>query len=277
MTCRYVKDAQLMNVNSGTQIRQLLFPDACAEPVKKFKAENPDYDPAQKRAARRWIDLELHGIWGRNQPGRLQVDVKTATGAAAVSGAVLLSLVGKPGAAAKALADLDAAEAEAAAAAGNGAGSPDPNSTSSSQAAASPHAAATAAAGNDSFLDDDLSPHDLHDGDSASASGSAAAADEEEVRVVPGGHLSEQQLAALQAEAASMRLGKMYAAMGGGREGLEACLALEKLIEVRGTCLTITPIAVVLLFCYDVWFSPSHKGPWDTLLFTLLLHDTGAP
>jgi hypothetical protein len=234
-----------MNVNSGTQIRQLLFPDACAEPVKKFKAENPDYDPMQRRAARRWIDLELHGIWGRNQPGRLEADVKTATGAAAVSGAVLLSLVGKPGAAAKALAELDAAEAEAAAAAGNGSESEPSSSTSGSQAAA-----ATAA---ESFLDEDLSPHDLHDGDSASAAALAAAdggvSDEEEVRVVPGGHLSEQQLAELQAEAASKKLGKMYVAMGGGRGGLEACLALEKLIEVRGLVLNVELAALPIMRC----------------------------
>jgi len=46
--CRYVPGAKHMNVNSGVQIRQLLFPDSCDGPVKSFKTLNPDYDPTLK-------------------------------------------------------------------------------------------------------------------------------------------------------------------------------------------------------------------------------------
>lgn len=228
---RYVKGAELMNVNSQVQIRQLLFPGECAEPVKTFKASNPEYDPNARPRMRRWIDFELHGIWGKGEPGRLTAEVKTSKGTAAVSGAVLWSLVGKPGAAAKALvgapgaaakalAELDAKEAAAAAAADG--------SVSSSEAGLQLQQQQQEAA---SVLDDALSPHDLQE--DSEAAGAAGAVDEDVLRVVPGGDLTEDQLEALQQEAAANKWGKMYAAMGGGREGLEACVALEKLIEVR--------------------------------------------
>jgi hypothetical protein len=211
-----------MNVNSQTQIRQLLFPGECSEPVKSFKTENPDYDPNARPRIRRWIDYELHGIWGKEQPGRLQADVKTAKGTAAVSTAVLWSLVGKPGAAAKALAELNEAETAA------GASSSSDGSTHQQQQEQPV-----------SIFDDELSPHDLQDESdattaAAAAGGEGGAGEEEEevIRIVPGGDLSARQLEALQQEAAAKKLGKMYAAMGGGREGLEACVALEKLIEV---------------------------------------------
>lgn len=222
-----------MNVNSQVQIRQLLFPDQCAEPVKAFKAENPQYDPDVRPRFRRWIDYEIHGIWGAGQPGRLQPEVQTKKGLAAVSTAVLWSLVGKPGAAAKALAELDAAEAAAA--------GPDNSSTDSAQYPST--AAAAADASVLSMIDEDPSPHEV-DGDedvdtaagataAAAAAGAAGEGDAElAVRTVPGGDLTEARLAELEAEAAAKKLGKMYAAMGGGREGLEACMALEKLIEV---------------------------------------------
>lgn len=217
----------MMNVNSQTQIRQMLFPGECSEPVKSFKTENPQYDPNARPRPRRWIDYELHGIWGKEQPGRLQADVKTAKGTAAVSTAVLWSLVGKPGAAAKALAELNEAEAAASAA--------DAGSSSSGDATHQQQEQPV------SIFDDELSPHDLQDeSDSTTAAAiaggdrdSAGGEDEAEViRIVPGGDLSARQLEALQQEAAAKKLGKMYAAMGGGREGLEACVALEKLIEV---------------------------------------------
>jgi hypothetical protein len=237
-----------MNVNSQTQIRQLLFPDQCPEPTKKFKAENPEYDPDSnaRPKPRRWVDFELHGIWGAGQPGRLQPEVTTKKGSAAVSTAVLWSLVGKPGAAAKALAELDAAEAAAAAAAGGG-----EQQSAAADAAAAAAGSAGGGGGVMSMVHEDGSPDELHLGDSDTGAAAAAAGTAGEgldgdgdlqeegeeggaVRIVPGGQLSEAQLAALQAEAAEKKLGKMYAAMGGGREGLEACKALEKLIEVRG-------------------------------------------
>jgi hypothetical protein len=225
-----------MNVNSQVQIRQLLFPGQCAEPVKAFKAENPEYDPDLRPRPRRWIDYEIHGIWGAGQPGRLQPEVQTKKGLAAVSTAVLWSLVGKPGAAAKALAELDAAEAAAA--------GPD-NSSSSTDSTQRTSTAAAADASVLSMIDEDPSPHEV-DGDedvddaaaaraAAAAAGAAREGDAElAVRAVPGGDLTPERLAELESEAAAKKLGKMYAAMGGGREGLEACMALEKLIEVGG-------------------------------------------
>ena len=40
--------------------------------------------------------------------------------------------------------------------------------------------------------------------------------------------------AGLEAEAKAKGFGKLYAALGGGREGLEACVAMEALCEVGG-------------------------------------------
>jgi hypothetical protein len=211
-----------MNVNSQVQIRQLLFPTYCEKPAKSFKASNPDYDPNAQPRKPRWIDFEIHGLWGNGQPGRLAVDTMTAKGSPAASSAVLWSLVGKPGAARNALKALDEKEA---AECGEGAAA----------------AAADAHSGLDIHADaDDADLHEIDDdeiGSSAAAgAGSSAAAAVPEVQLVPGGDLSDEQLAALQAEAASMKLGKMYAAMGGGRAGIDACLALEQLIEVRMEC-----------------------------------------
>jgi hypothetical protein len=212
-----------MNVNSQVQIRQLLFPTYCENPSKTFKALNPEYDPSARPRKPRWIDFEIHGLWGNGQPGRLAVDTTTAKGLPAASSAVLWSLVGKPGAARAALKALDEKEA---AERGDDAGLAS--------------AAAAAAAAHVSIHDDvDDAEHDLlagDDGDLEAGSSAAAAAngagDVPEVQLVPGGDLSDEQLEVLQAEAKSMKLGKMYAAMGGGRAGIEACLALEQLIEV---------------------------------------------
>ena len=47
-------------------------------------------------------------------------------------------------------------------------------------------------------------------------------------------------LAGLEAEARAKGFGRLYAALGGGREGLEACVAMEALCEVGGM---IAPLA----------------------------------
>jgi hypothetical protein len=66
----------------------------------------------------------------------------------------------------------------------------------------------------------------------------------------------------LQAEAGSKGWGKMYAAMGGGRDGLWACAAIEKLCEVRGgaigalrraICAAPNLPACLALPCQTVW------------------------
>jgi len=131
--------------------------------------------------------------------------VTTDKGAPAVSTAVLRSLAGKPGAALKALRELDATLA---------AQLPD-------------HEIPL----DDLDEDGDLGSEILDDqgveegkkgGRRSRASSSSAAAAEQ-------AHSKEE----LQAEATSKGWGKMYAAMGGGREGLWACAAIEKLCEVR--------------------------------------------
>lgn len=147
---QYVPAAEHININSGLQIRQLLFPDAdaaaakgastsgsksgngssggeaegeeagsaAANGVRMFKALNPAYDAwtpgSGGKRPRRHLDVELHGLWGAGHPGRIPVEVKTAKGFAAVSLAVLRSLAGKPGAAKKALAKLRGEAEEAA-------------------------------------------------------------------------------------------------------------------------------------------------------------------
>ena len=60
-----------------------------------------------KKAAKKNVDITLFGLWGRNQPSRLKPEVFTPIGWPAVSTPVLRSLAGKPGAARKALAELD--------------------------------------------------------------------------------------------------------------------------------------------------------------------------
>lgn len=59
------------------QIRQLLFPDAEAGGVRVFKADNPDYEAGIREGWKpkptRFIDMELHGVWGRGVRGKLQV------------------------------------------------------------------------------------------------------------------------------------------------------------------------------------------------------------
>jgi hypothetical protein len=224
ISCRYVPGAAYMNVNSQVQIRQLLFPTYCEKPAKSFKASNPDYDPDARPRKPRWIDFEIHGLWGNGQPGRLAVDTTTAKGLPAASSAVLWSLVGKPGAARNALKALDEKEA---AERGDGAAA----DSSSSDSGSNLEAALVSI--HDEGDDADLHEIDDDEISSSAAAGGSAAAAAPEVQLVPGGDLSDEQLAALQAEAASMKLGKMYAAMGGGRAGIEACLALEQLIEVR--------------------------------------------
>ncbi|KAI8477360.1 MAG: hypothetical protein J3K34DRAFT_591 [Monoraphidium minutum] len=71
-----VPAAALMNIGSGLQIRQLLFPDAEAGGVRVFRADNPDYErgiaEGWKPKPTRYIDMRLHGVWGEGAPGRLQ-------------------------------------------------------------------------------------------------------------------------------------------------------------------------------------------------------------
>jgi hypothetical protein len=62
-----VPAAQQMNVGSGLQIRQLLFPDASEGGVRCFRAPNPRYEEqvarGDKPRPRKYLELELHGMW----------------------------------------------------------------------------------------------------------------------------------------------------------------------------------------------------------------------
>lgn len=62
-----------------------------------------------KKKPKKNIDITLWGVWGRNRISPLTPEVFTSTGLPAVSTPVLRALAGKPGAAKKALAELDSA------------------------------------------------------------------------------------------------------------------------------------------------------------------------
>lgn len=51
-----------------------------------FRAENPDYaagiEAGVKPRPSRWLDMELHGVWGKGVPGALQVGGRRGAGAA---------------------------------------------------------------------------------------------------------------------------------------------------------------------------------------------------
>jgi hypothetical protein len=159
------------------------------------------------------------------------VEVTTEKGSPAVSTAVLRSLAGKPGAAFKALQELDGTAAAAAAASRD----------------LIPIVDTFDDEGADEFggFGDNAAAAADGDGGGGAAkqrrtsrrSQTAAAGEGQQQQ----GQQQQQQWQAedgrsqeeLSAEAASKGWGKMYAAMGGGREGLWACAAIEKLCEVR--------------------------------------------
>ena len=188
-------------------------------------------EPEKIDMPRRFFDLELYGLWGRGVPGRLTPEAKTAKGTPAVSGAVLKTLSGKPGAAAKALAALR--EAEGAGAGGDGAG-------------AAPAAAGGVGSGDGvsatQLLEDeeDETLQELREGADGGLAGGGGGGggkqgkkgSEVQLRVAPWDGVTEDRVKELEEEAKKKGFGKMYAAMGGGVQGLEACVAMEKLMEV---------------------------------------------
>ena len=62
-----------------------------------------------KKRAKKNMDIELHGVWGRSTPTPLLPEVFTPAGWPACSTPVLRTLAGKPGAAKRALAELEGA------------------------------------------------------------------------------------------------------------------------------------------------------------------------
>ena len=233
-----VPAARHMNISSGLQIRQLLFPDAEAGGVRAFKADNPDYDRLIAEGAKpkplRFIDMELHGVWGRGAPGRLSVEVTTDKGAPAVSTAVLRALAGKPGAALKALKEMDDTIAVP---------SLEPIFDLDFDDFGDDGAGVDGGGGAEGGFagGDDLGG--LDGGAAGDSAGGPQRRRSRRSRAASGGADSQQQQQQqqpepprsqeeLEAEAAARGYGRMYAAMGGGREGLWACAALEKLCEV---------------------------------------------
>ncbi|KAK9818799.1 hypothetical protein WJX74_001704 [Apatococcus lobatus] len=190
-----VPAAKHMNVTSTAQIQQLLFAGVCNAKgntklahVRAFKADNLDGIIEEgKKAAKKHIEFELHGVWGPEKDSPLQPEQVTPTGWPAVSVPVLRSLAGKAGAARKALAEL-------------------PDSSISSM--------------------DDLGSLDLD----------VDVNDPIEVVPPPAAavklKISSKQVEALEAEAEQKGFGKLYAAFGGGKEGLEACAAVDALCNV---------------------------------------------
>ncbi|MEW5315964.1 MAG: hypothetical protein WDW38_007358 [Sanguina aurantia] len=264
-----VKGAKHMNPSSGSQIRALLFPEhqgvstkaereakkaGLAVPAPKtqsrvFKITNDDFvnqqreylelskeEKAKRKRPVRQLDLELHGIWGKGVRGPLTPDTMTATDSASVGIAILRKLAGKPGRARTALMELEAAEAE--------------------RAGLSSAAAAEAESRVDIHQDTAL-PHiqDEDDNDDVEGSGGSSREDSDDADSESAGdynpqdHSSlewnksqlqweeemrkEEARAALQAEADAKGFGTLYAACDGGKNGLEACQAIEALCEVN--------------------------------------------
>jgi hypothetical protein len=66
-----------------------------------------------KKIAKKQMDILIHGLWGRGNPSPLMPEVYTPSGWPAVSTPVLRALAGKPGAAKKALAELEGQDTNA--------------------------------------------------------------------------------------------------------------------------------------------------------------------
>ena len=103
-----VKDAEHVNVGSALQIRQLLFagtpnaktPGETVDLVKTFKVPNDiGFVEEGKTKPKKNLDIELHGLWGRDVPSPLVAETFTPSGWPASTTPVLRGLAGKQGAA----------------------------------------------------------------------------------------------------------------------------------------------------------------------------------
>ena len=167
-----------------------------------FKAPNEAglVEPGKAvKKPKKTIDIRLHGLWGRASPSPLQPPTFTPSGWPAVSTPVLRGLSGEPGAALRALAELDGG-GEAAAAL------PPPVAEGADEAAA--RALLGSGTGGDSpfaTVDEDGAP--------------------------PRSPTPKAQPSARSAPAPK-GIGTLYSAFGGGREGLEASAAVDSLCEL---------------------------------------------
>jgi DNA polymerase-1 len=78
---------------------------AGGKPRRRRKPPTPKKPPRRKKN----VDITLHSVWGPGVPSPLTPEVYTPTGAPACSTPVLKALAGRPGAARRALAELEAA------------------------------------------------------------------------------------------------------------------------------------------------------------------------
>ena len=96
-----------MNIGSALQLRQLLFAGAlnqktseAVEMVRVFKVPNETgFIEEGKKKPKKNIDIELHGLWGRDVPSPLPVEHTTPSGWPGANTPMLRGLAGNQGAA----------------------------------------------------------------------------------------------------------------------------------------------------------------------------------
>jgi len=105
-----VPDAKLVNVGSALQLRQLLFagaanfkkPDEKVEMVRMFKVPNEEGIIEEgKKKPKKNVEIELHGLWGKETPSPLKPEQFTPSGWPSSNTPVFRNLAGKPGVAQK--------------------------------------------------------------------------------------------------------------------------------------------------------------------------------
>ena len=163
------------------------------------------------------IDIRLHGLWGRAVPSPLQPPAFTPSGWPAVSTPVLRGLSGEPGAALRALAELDGGDGAAAAL-------PPPVAEGADEAAA------RALLGSVGEEDDEFG------GGSGGGNGDALFATVDEDGAPPAPKTTQPPAPSRDNDTknapAPKGVGTLYSAFGGGREGLEASAAVDSLCEL---------------------------------------------
>ncbi|QDZ19172.1 DNA polymerase I [Chloropicon primus] len=106
-----VPDARLMNIGSALQLRQLLFAGAlnqktseAVEMVRVFKVPNETgFIEEGKKKPKKNIDIELHGLWGKDVRSPLPVEHTTPSGWPGANTPMLRGLAGTQGVAKKLL------------------------------------------------------------------------------------------------------------------------------------------------------------------------------
>ena len=189
----YCQDANLLNVGSGSQIRQLLYGGTYDKkknerlPISRdFKVLNEDgYIVPGEKKAKKHRTINIVGV---SQLGiRMEVNTYTAAGWPAVSLSVLRALAGNADVALEELHKLGDYSW-------------------------------------DNLLDQDLSERSIFEEEEV---------DDKDVNSLRAAiHLTNSQYNELKEYAERKGLGTAYASFGGGREGLEACIALNALCDI---------------------------------------------